>query len=514
MTLGVTTGGVAVRGAPADLPGAGALDSDALAELRRIVGEGNALSDDATRASYAGDGSLEEGRAGVVVLPKRVEEVAEVMRLAYRRSIPLTPRGAGTGLSGGAVAREGGILLTLTRLNRIKRIDPHNRLAVVEPGVVNAELTRAAAPHGLYYAPDPSSQPACTIGGNVAENSGGAHCLAHGVTTNHILGLEALVAPDARTVRLGGLADRPGYDLLGLLVGSEGTLAIVTEVTVRLMTRAESIATLLAVFDTARAASETVSAIIAAGIVPVALEMMDGMSARAVEQGLHVGFPMDAGAVLLIEMEGVRESFGHTLARTDPAPAPADGVPSELELVLDLCHAHGARSVRAATAAQERETLWRGRKAARGALGRLAPNYYVHDGVVPRSRIPEVIDRIDAISAAHGLPVATYLHAGDGNLHPNVLFDARRPGEGQRAQAAGEAILRACVELGGVLSGEHGIGLEKRAYLPWQLSEADLRAQGQAKRAWDPQGRLNPGKIFPAPGFCGEVRGASRLPQP
>jgi glycolate oxidase len=276
-------------------------------------------------------------------------------------------------------------------------------------------------------------------------------------------------------------------------VGSEGTLAVVTEVTVRLLTRAESIATVLAIFESTRAASETVSAIIAGGTVPAALEMMDGMSARAVEQGLHVGFPLDAGAVLLIELEGVREAFAE-----DPR--------SDLSVVLDLCRAHGARSVRTATAAKERDALWRGRKAARGALGRLAPNYYVHDGVVPRSLIPEVMERIATISETHGLPVATYLHAGDGNLHPNVLFDARRPGEAERAKAAGEAILRACVELGGALSGEHGIGLEKQAYLPWQLGEADLRAQEGVKRAWDPQNLLNPGKIFPTPGFCGEVR--------
>jgi glycolate oxidase len=473
------------------------LQTELLTELQRIVGPASALADRAVRAAYAGDGSLEVGTPAVVVLPERVEQVAEVLRLAGRLGVPVVPRGAGTGLSGGAVAKEGGILLTLTRLNKIKLVDPHNRLAVVEPGVVNAELTRAAAPYGLYYAPDPSSQPACTIGGNVAENSGGAHCLAYGVTTNHVLGVEALVGPDARRVCLGGSPDRPGYDLLGLLVGSEGTLAVVTEVTVRLLTRAESIATVLAVFDTARAASETVSAVIAAGIVPAALEMMDGMSARAVEQGLKVGFPTDAGAVLLIELEGVAEAF-------------ADDPRSDLSVVLELCRAGGARSARTATAAKEREALWKGRKAARGALGRLAPNYYVHDGVVPRSRIPEVIDRIAAVSEAYGLPVATYLHAGDGNLHPNVLFDARRPGEAARAKAAGEAILRACVDLGGALSGEHGIGLEKQDYLPWQLGEADLRAQAGVKRAWDEDGLLNPGKIFPTPGFCGEVRRASR----
>jgi glycolate oxidase len=468
-----------------------------VAELQAIAGKEHVLWRFDELRSYEYDGSIDVGHPDAVVLVGSRQEVVEVVRLARRYGKPVVPRGAGTGLSGGAVLSRGGIAIGFSRLRRIIDIDVANQRAVCEPGVVNLDLTKAATRHGLYYAPDPSSQAACTLGGNVAENSGGAHCLAYGVTTNHILGLEALVGPEARPVRLGGSPDRPGLDLLGLLVGSEGTLAVVTEVTVRLMTRAESIATVLAVYDTAREASEAVSAIIAAGIVPAALEMMDGMSARAVEQGLHVGFPMDAGAVLLIELEGVGEAF-------------TDDPRSDLQRVLDLCRAHHTRSLRTATAAKERETLWKGRKAARGALGRLAPNYYVHDGVVPRSRIPEIIDRIAVISRESGLPVATYLHAGDGNLHPNVLFDARRPGEADRAKAAGEAILRACVDLGGALSGEHGIGLEKQAYLPWQLGEADLNAQAGVKRAWDAAGQLNPGKIFPTPGFCGEVRRASR----
>ena len=405
-----------------------------LAELRSIVGQSNALANAAVRAAYAGDGSLEEGLPAVVVVPDRVEQVADVLRLAARWGLPVVPRGAGTGLSGGAVAKEGGILLTLTRLNHIKRIDPENRLAVVEPGVVNAELTRAAAPYGLYYAPDPSSQPACTIGGNVAENSGGAHCLANGVTTNHILGLEALVGPEAfiRYVSAGG---RPA----GLR--SPGAAGRLRRDAGR-RHRGDGAPDDPRRVDRHRAGacstppgrpSETVSAIIAAGIIPAALEMMDGMSARAVEQGLNVGFPLDAGAVLLIELEGVREAF-------------ADDPRGELQVVLEHCRAHGARSVRTATAAAERDLLWKGRKAARGALGRLAPNYYVHDGVVPRSRIPEVIDRIAVIAEEFGLPVATYLPRR--RRQPASERPLRRPATG-----------RSCPRQGG--GGGHSQGLHR-----------------------------------------------------
>ena len=341
----------------------------------------------------------------------------------------------------------------------------------------------------------PSSQPACTIGGNVAENAGGAHCLAHGVTTNHVLALEAVLIPSGQVVRVGGPAhDRPGYDLMGLLVGSEGTLAVVTEITVRLLVRAEGVATVLAAFDGVAPASETVSAIIGQGIVPVALELMDGMTTRAVAAGL----PENAGAVLLIECEGLREEL--------------DDKEGPLATVQAICRAHGARDLRIAFTAADRNALWKARKSARGALGTLAPNCYVHDGVVPRSKVPALMARIEAVAAEFEVPIATYLHAGDGNVHPNVLFDARRPAEAQRAAAAGEAILRACLELGGVLSGEHGIGTEKQAYMAWALTTTDLRAQAHVKLAFDPDERLNPHKLFPTPGFCGEVRGASRPP--
>ena len=463
--------------------------------LRAIVGDDGVITSSAALATYESDASQDRGVPTVVVLPRSTAEVAAVVRAAHEQGLPIVPRGAGTGLSGGAVAVEGGLVLTTTRLNRIRRLDLANRIAVVEPGLVNAELTNSVAPHGLYYAPDPSSQPACTIGGNVAENAGGAHCLAHGVTTNHVLALEAVLIPSGQVVRVGGPAhDRPGYDLMGLLVGSEGTLAVVTEITVRLLVRAEGVATVLAAFDGVAPASETVSAIIGQGIVPVALELMDGMTTRAVAAGL----PEDAGAVLLIECEGLREEL--------------DDKEGPLATVQAICRAHGARDLRIAFTAEDRNALWKARKSARGALGTLAPNCYVHDGVVPRSKVPALMARIEAVAAEFEVPIATYLHAGDGNVHPNVLFDARRPAEAQRAAAAGEAILRACLELGGVLSGEHGIGTEKQAYMAWALTTTDLRAQAHVKLAFDPDERLNPHKLFPTPGFCGEVRGASRPP--
>ncbi|MAG36785.1 MAG: FAD-binding oxidoreductase [Dehalococcoidia bacterium] len=468
--------------------------------LRAIVGDDGVLTSGAALAAYEGDASQDRGAPTVVALPRNAAEVAEVVHVARQHSLPIVPRGAGTGLSGGAVAVEGGIVVATTRLNRIRRLDLANRLAVVEPGVVNAELTKTAAPHGLYYAPDPSSQPACTIGGNVAENAGGAHCLAHGVTTNHVLALEAVLIPTGQVVRVGGPAhDRPGYDLMGLLVGSEGTLAIVTEITVRLLARAEGVAAVLAAFDGVVPASEAVSAIIGQGIVPVALEMMDGMTTRAVAQGAPASLPEDAGAVLLIECEGLREEL--------------DDKDGPLATVQAICRAHGARDLRIALSESDRNALWKARKSARGALGTLAPNCYVHDGVVPRSKIPTLMARIEAVAAEFDVPIATYLHAGDGNVHPNVLFDARRPTEVRQASAAGEAILRACLDLGGVLSGEHGIGTEKQDYMSWALTTTDLRAQAHVKLAFDPDEQLNPRKLFPTPGFCGEVRGASRPPR-
>jgi glycolate oxidase len=424
----------------------------------------------------------------VVVLPETVEQVSEVIKLARRYGLPVTPRGAGTGLSGGAVPEMGGVVLVLTRMRRILEVNPEDGTALVEPGVVNLDLSRAVRPHGLYFAPDPASQRACTVGGNVAENAGGPHCLANGVTTNHVLGLE-LVLADGDTVWVGGRSrDLPGYDLTGAVIGSEGTLAVVTKVRVRLLRLPEAAATLLAIFDEMDRASNAVSAIIGRGIVPAALEMMDREIIQAVEPSLHVGYPLDADAILLIEVEGFREE-----------------VAEESEVVEQVCLAQGAREVRVAADDLERERLWAGRKGAIGAIGRLMPNYYVLDGTVPRTRLPEVLRRIADVGRKHGFRIANVFHAGDGNLHPNILFDARQPGETQRVVEAGGEITRVCLEAGGTITGEHGIGLEKRQYMPWLFSGADLEAMARLKAVFATDELFNPGKIFPTAEGSGRV---------
>jgi glycolate oxidase len=373
-------------------------------------------------------------------------------------------------------------------MRRILEVDPVNRLAVVEPGLVNLDLSRAVSSYGLYYAPDPSSQRACTIGGNVAENSGGPHCLAYGVTTNHVLGLE-LVLADGDIVRIGGWGrDRAGYDLPGVFVGSEGTLGIATKICVRLLPKEESVRTLLAVFDTVEQASETVSAVIADGLVPAALEMIDHPTIQAVEPAFHVGIPLDAGAVLLIEVDGLREFVDEAAG-----------------MARSICLEHGAREVRQAEDEAERERLWAARKLAIGALGRLAPNYYLLDGVVPRSKLPGVLEEAIAIGARYGFTVANMFHAGDGNLHPCVLFDEREPGSTERVLDAGGEILRICVEAGGTITGEHGIGLEKRDYMPLIFSEADMEAMGRLKSVFRTGLQFNPCKAFPTSKGCGEV---------
>jgi glycolate oxidase len=467
---------MATRNAPLSPASSRAL----IADLEAIVGKEHVVWRPAELASYASDGSIDAGRPEAVVLVGSRDEVVEVVKLARRYGKPIVPRGAGTGLSGGAILSEGGIAVCFARMRRILSIDPANLRAVCEPGVVNLDLSRAAAPFGLYYAPDPSSQAACTLGGNVAENSGGAHCLAYGVTTNHVLGLE-LVLADGRVVNVGGLAaDMPGYDLTGLVVGSEGTFAIVTKIMVRLMRLHESVRTLLAIFDSVDAASQTTSAIIAAGIIPAALEMMDGLTIQALVRAGHQGLPVDAKAVLLVELEGLEET-----------------VEELLPVVQQLCLDRGAREIRAARTAEERERLWKARKGALGALGQIKPNYYLQDGVIPRTRLMEVLRTVQEVSERYGLPIANVFHAGDGNLHPCIVFDLRDPDETRKVIDAGAEILRKCVEVGGTLSGEHGIGLEKQAYMPWVFSQADFEAMRRAKRAFDPDGRLNPGKIFP-----------------
>jgi glycolate oxidase len=386
------------------------------------------------------------------------------------------------------VAAVGGIVVALARMKRILEIDAVNRLAVVQPGVVNLDLSRAAAPFGLFYAPDPSSQRACTIGGNIAENAGGPHCLAYGATTNHVLGLEIVLA-DGEVVEVGGRTrDAAGYDLTGALVGSEGTLAIVTQATVRLMRVPESTRTLLAIFDSVDDASACVSSIIAAGLLPSALEMMDRNIIRAVEPVIHAGFPLDAEAVLLIEVDGLEES-----------------TQEEAAIIERICGDHNAREVRLAVAAADRERLWAGRKTSISALGRLYPNYYVLDGVVPRTRLPEVLRQTNAIAEKHGLAVANVFHAGDGNLHPNLLFDAREEGATGRVLEAGAEMMRACVDAGGSITGEHGVGLEKRDFLRWCFSDADLAAMSSLKRAFKAGDLYNPCKAFPSGRGCGEV---------
>ena len=476
-----------------------ALPRSVLGDLRRIVGDRHVIHEPNDLRIFERDGSISSAVPDAVVLPGEREEVVAVVRVAARHGIPVVPRGAGTGLSGGAITLRGGIALQLSRMRRIVEIDPVARTALVEPGVVNSDLQQAAGRHGLFYAPDPSSQKACTIGGNAAENSGGPHCLYYGVTTNHVTGLEMVFA-DGSVAWLGGDApDRVGLDLLGVAVGSEGTLGTITRVKVRLLPLPESVVTLMAAFPTIESASHAVSDVIGHGIVPAALEMMDQVTIGAVEAHYRAGYPLDAGAVLLVEVDGLRET--------------CDELSSEIERLLRLNEATG---LRVAADADERELLWAGRKGAIGALGRIRPNYYLHDGVVPRTRLPDVLRRVTEIGEHYRLPVANVFHAGDGNLHPNILFDLRQPGVMEQVEHAGEEMLRSVVELGGTLSGEHGIGIEKNAFMPWIYGPDDLDAMLRLKKVFDPTGMLNPGKIFPDPesepglvaraGFCAEAR--------
>jgi glycolate oxidase len=460
----------------------------AVRDLRRALSPDRVLSRREDLVVFEYDGTIERGLPQVVVFPDSAEEVAAAVRIASLYGLPIVPRGAGTGLSGGAVAAEGGVLIVLTRMKRVLGVDVENQTALVEPGVVNLELSKAVAPHGLYYAPDPSSQRACTIGGNVAENAGGPHCLAYGTTTNHVLGLE-LVLADGAIVWTGGARDLPGFDLAGAVVGSEGTLCIVTKALVRLMRLPESIRTLLAIFDSIDQATEAVSAVVAEGILPAALEMIDQEVIRAVEPALHVGYPLDAGAVLLIEVEGLEEA---TLEDAGRARA--------------VCQRLGAREVREAVAAPERERLWAGRKGAISALGRVAPNYYVLDGVVPRTKLPAVMRQVAEVGRRHAFTIANVFHAGDGNLHPNILFDERKPGETARVLDAGEEIMRICVDAGGSITGEHGVGLEKRSFMSWIFSDADIETMARLKTAFGAGESFNPGKAFPTSKGCGEVQ--------
>jgi glycolate oxidase len=467
---------------------------DLAARLRALVGPDGVVDHPDALGVYDCDGyTLERATPELVVLPPTPEAVAAVVRLLAAEGIPFVPRGAGTGLSGGTLPVQAPVMVCTSRLNRIEAIDVANRRIVVQAGVVNQWVTNAVRAHGLHYAPDPSSQPACTIGGNVAENSGGPHTLKYGVTTNHVLGVE-LVLPSGEVVRLGGpVEERIGYDLVGLAVGAEGTFGIVTRATLRLTRTPEDTRTLLAVFETVEAASEAVSDIIGAGIVPAALEMMDGLILGAVEAAYRIGLPTDAGAVLLVELDG-----------------PAVGLDPLMESVATLCRARGVRELRLARDEAERQALWKCRKRAFGAVGRLAPNYCTQDGVVPRTKVPDILRAISAAAARHRLRIGNVFHAGDGNIHPIILFDERDADEVTRVLAAGRDILEACVALGGSVTGEHGIGVEKIDQMPLLFSPDDLAAMMRVRAVFDPEQRANPHKIFPDAKVCVETRAPRR----
>jgi len=458
-------------------------------DLEAIVGPGAVLSDPEELLVYESDGlTLFRALADFVVFPTSAEHVAAVVRLANRAELPFVARGAGTGLSGGCLPAEGGIVLSMMRMNRVLEVDYDNQLAVVEPGLVNLHLSSRVAPKGYYYAPDPSSQQACTIGGNIANNSGGPHTLKYGVTTNHVLGLE-VVMPDGEIVWLGGKTrEAPGYDLAGVFVGSEGTFGIATKVVVRILKKPQAVKTVLAVFEHVDGASEAVSAIIARGLVPAAVEMIDQLTIQAVEDAFGCGYPRDAAAALLVELDGL-----------------AVGMAAQTEGIVAACRDAGAREIRTARDEAERALLWKGRKSAFGAYGRVSPAYMVMDGVIPRTKLPYVLRRVNEIVAAHGLRVGNVFHAGDGNLHPNILYDPRRPGEEARVVAAGAEIMKVCAEVGGSISGEHGIGLEKSDFMPFIFSAADLALMRRLKNAFNPTGLCNPGKVFPTKKSCVEV---------
>jgi glycolate oxidase len=465
------------------------IDASLLREMKSFLGSQNVLDSELDLLLYEFDGSVEKARPDLIVFPHTTAEVSQIVKLAARYEVPIVGRGAGTGLSGGALARGGGVMIVFARMNKILEVDIENQRAVAQPGVVNQDITRAVEDTGLYFAPDPSSAKSCTIGGNVAENAGGPHTLAYGVTTNHVTALE-LVLPDGQIVRVGSKhGDAAGYDLCGLFVGSEGTLALVTEITVKLTRKAEAVKTLLAIFETIEDASQAVVEITANGITPAACEMMDGWTLRVVEDYIHAGFPRDSGAVLLLELEGLQEAV--------------EAQAAAIEAVCGKCH---ARQVRIAKDNRERDLLWKGRKNAFGALGRIAPSNYVLDGVIPRSKLPQALQRIQEIGKKYGFHVGNIFHAGDGNLHPIVLYDPRNPGQFENAIAASAEIIRACVEMGGALTGEHGVGMEKNELMSLLFSDADFALMRRLHDEFNPDSSLNPGKIFPLSKGCGEIR--------
>ncbi|MBI2683684.1 MAG: FAD-binding protein [Acidobacteriales bacterium] len=458
------------------------------AKIKRIVGKEAVLDRPEDLMLYEYDAGINRSMPEVVCFPRTTEQVSRILKLSHERGVPVVPRGAGTGLSGGSVPRKKGIVIGLARMNSILEIDLANERATVQPGVVNLELSKAVEKHGYHFAPDPSSQKACTIGGNVAENSGGPHTLAYGVTVNHVTGLE-VVLPDGRVVEFGGKSlDAAGLDLTGFFVGSEGTLGIATGITVKLTRLPESVATLLGIFNSVEDAANTVVALTSAGITPSALELLDGWMLRTVEQALHAGYPMDAGAVLLIELEGISEA-----------------VEEDAEAVRLICLRMGAREVQRAKDENERQRLWMGRKQAFGAVGRLSPSYYTQDGVIPRTKIPQTLRKIEEIGKRYGLQIGNVFHAGDGNLHPLILFDVRDPEQTRQTLEIGREILEYCLSVGGSITGEHGVGMEKLSMMPSMFTDDDIEVMTRLHDVFNPGALLNPLKVLPSARSCREA---------
>jgi glycolate oxidase len=462
-------------------------------ELRKACGDDNVITHAHQLRTYESDGLLRyRVTPRAVVLPGSAEEVQAVLRACHAAEIPWVARGSGTGLSGGALPVEEGIVISVNRMNRVLEVDLPNQRMVVEPGVTNLDVSKAAGPTH-FYPPDPSSQIVCSIGGNVAENAGGAHCFKYGFTTNYVTGLE-LVLPDGELIQLGGKElDRPGYDLLGAFVGSEGTLGIATKITVRIVPVPEAVRTLVAFFPHTSNAGRAVSDIVSAGIVPGAIEMMDSLAIEAAEGATHAGYPTDAGAALVVELDGSEAECEH-----------------RFEEVRALCERNESTGIRVAQNEVEREVIWKARKAAFAAMGRVSTHYYVQDGVIPRTRLPEVLERIDELSKEYGMRVANVFHAGDGNLHPLVCYDGHVEGQAERAEELSGKILAACVEAGGSITGEHGVGFDKKGYMPRMFDEPDFDAFQRLRCAFDPAGMANPGKVMPTPRLCGEVPGPYR----
>jgi glycolate oxidase len=466
-----------------------------LAELISICGPERVITEHAALRTYESDGLLQYAVVpAAAVLPDTAEEVAAVVAACHRAGVPWVARGSGTGLSGGSLPVEGGVVISLSRMRAILEVDLPNQRITVEPGVTNAQISAAVGP-SHFYPPDPSSQIICSIGGNVAENSGGVHCFKYGFTTNWVVGCE-VVLPDGSMTVLGsvdGELDRPGYDLLGTFVGSEGTLGVATKIILRITPAPEATRTVVAYFDTPEQAGQVVSDVVSAGVVPGAMEIMDNLAIAATEAATNAGNPLDAGALLIVELDGSESECE-----------------SRFDEVVRFCENNGANGVRIAQTEDERALIWKARKAAFAAMGRISPNFYVQDGVIPRTRLPQVLRRIEELGVEYGLRVANVFHAGDGNLHPLVLYDGAAPGEAERAEKLAGRIVEVCVEEGGSLTGEHGIGVDKKRYMPKMFSEADLATFQRLRCAFDPDGMVNPGKVMPTPRLCGEVPGPYR----